>query len=89
MGNFDNYARFCELSLKTHQLKSLSADLKVNSNENFLQKIRNFNIMIQNSISINFGMGFIIEMVYLEFLKNHFVPYLPYKKLSENVLINE
>ena len=44
----------------------MSADLKVNYNKNFLPKMRDFNIMTQNSILINFGMDFIIEIINLD-----------------------
>ena len=48
----------------------MSADLKVNFNKFFLPKMRDFNIMTQNSILINFGMSFIIEIVTLGLFKN-------------------
>ena len=48
----------------------MSADLKVNYNNFFLPKMRDFNIMTQNSILINFGMNFIIEIVTLGLFKN-------------------
>ena len=48
----------------------MSADLKVNFNINFLPKMRDVNIMTQNSILINFDMNFIIEIVTLGLFKN-------------------
>ena len=48
----------------------MSADSKVNYNEKFLTKMRDFNILTQNSILINFGMNFIIEIVNQGLYKN-------------------
>ena len=48
----------------------MSADLKVNYNEKFFTKMRDFNILTQKSILINFGMNFIIEIVNQGLFKN-------------------
>ena len=51
----------------------MSADLKVNfkkKKKKKLPKMRDFNIMTQNSILINFDMNFIIEIVTLGLFKN-------------------
>ena len=44
--------------------------------------MKDYNNMPQNSILINFGMDFIIEIVNLKFLKN-VECFIPYRKLPE------
>ena len=53
-------------------MKKLRSQQKQNliSVMNFYTKMGYFNIMIQNAISTNFGLDFIIEIANLEYWKN-------------------
>ena len=53
---------------------------------NFYTKMGDFIIMTQNSILINFGMKFIIEIVYFEFLLLNFENFIPYKYYKKRFL---